>query len=287
MNANNDLKKLRDWLADYALYREMRGPVDAMEEEPGQGREYDFSGEPSPAAGQIRLWPSADPGEDPLYGLLLPSGYGIWRVVPFSPLAFPAVPEEYRLFDEPPVRVMEGWNRRRLASAAARQSWRVETLDDAECFRLQSWLLSVEAGGSSSPNPGDRTGPPIHHPLDPRHDYLDLETARVDGCLGEPGAGVERGTVSDRQWAAEPAAAYGIRIWRHDPSGVRVRADASGIEVEAPADWNDARLFGGGGVELRWSGKRIPYPGANQVEWTRMESASETVDLRPAGGSDR
>ena len=199
-----DKDKLADWFQDYALWEALKLPEEeAMADLPV---EEGFAGEPAPADGQIRLWPGAG---SPLYGCVLSEGYHQWRMIPFSMLCVPAVPQELKLRTEGPAQVLEGWNVRRIPGRSARQSWKVDALTEPERFEVESWLLTVEAGGEPPPMLLDRTGPPLRHPMDPRQDYLLSEGSRVDGILGEPEA-VYGGETDSLSHAAEnPEEDYG------------------------------------------------------------------------------
>jgi hypothetical protein len=200
-----DKDKLAEWFQEYALWEALRLPEDNAAMADGSGEE-DFAREPAPADRQIRLWAGAD---QPLYGCVLGGGYDQWRVVPFSALCVPAVPQEMRLRTEGPAQVLEGWNVRRIPGRLARKSWKVDDLRESERFEVESWLLTVEAGGDPPPMLRDRTGPPLRHPMDPRQDYLLSEGSRVDGVLGEPEAVYGEGTGSLPKAAENPEEDYG------------------------------------------------------------------------------
>ena len=97
-------------------------------------------------------------------------------VVPFSRFATPALPGELALeTDIPALRVVCAWNRCRVCTTVLQASWHITTLPAdafAECRELS-------AAANGTPTPArllDRVGPPLTHPLDPRHRYIDGET---------------------------------------------------------------------------------------------------------------
>ncbi len=204
MTLNVEQSKLKIWMEDYALQKQMEIQIAG---ENGEGEAPDFSLEPAPAEGQIRLWPAVEMDFPPMYGLLMRAGYGCWRVFPFSELATPATPGEMAVREDPPVRVLQGWNARELPQAKVSQSWWVDDVPEKMLFQVNLWWLCLEAGSELSGNLCALCGPPLRHPLDPRHEYLDKEAQRADICLGEAPAIYK--TEGDLKKAAEPEGAYG------------------------------------------------------------------------------
>lgn len=172
-------------MEEYVLDRRM-----GVESFPGSGveEEVDFSSEPPPEDYQIRLWAPLEEGTSPLYGLLLSSGYDAWQVLPFSPYAFPAVPEELRVREDPPARVVQGWNARGVDTRSASASWKVADLPEDCRFLFQRWCLMIQAEEEVKETFADDVGPELRHPLDPRLEYLEVERTRVDLTLGEASA---------------------------------------------------------------------------------------------------
>jgi len=201
MTQNDEQVKLQMWMEDYALYQLLQSEKLSKSEActpPG------FSQEPSPAERQIRLWPAKNMEWPPLYGVILSAGYTRWRVFPFSELAHPGVPQELKVCEEPPLRVLQGWNTREMSTRVAAQSWFVGVLPEEKWFEVNRWWLALSAG---SPLAGPNTGPELRHPRDPRHDYMEQEVCRIDACLGEERA--EYGVKEKLKKAAEPESEYG------------------------------------------------------------------------------
>ncbi|MGA0333771.1 MAG: hypothetical protein ACO3N7_08075 [Kiritimatiellia bacterium] len=192
--------KLQRWLEEYALDRVLQTGLSGKLEASCP----DFSQEPAPAEGQIRLWPAREREMSPCYGVLFSAGYSKWRVFPFSEFSMPATPEEWKLRDGGPARVLQGWNVRVIDQAAARQSWCVDCISDAEMFGVNRWWLEISAGELRC---GEQQGPPLRHPLDPRYEYLDAEGFRVDACIGEARPGYP--AAPELKKAAEPPESYG------------------------------------------------------------------------------
>lgn len=186
MNIDSQRNHLRRWLREYAVWRELEavppGP-DAPANPPGQG-DVDFSREPAPAWGQIRLWPAKNAFDPPFYALLNTQHYGGWDVLPVSPFSTAALPEELQVMEAPPLQVLQGWNLRRISAGQACHSWYAGQLPETERFRLSLFCAWI-GSGEAVPLPLEgRVGPPRVHPLDPRHDYLEAEYVRADRALG-------------------------------------------------------------------------------------------------------
>lgn len=177
MNPTREQEMLAEWLREWSLDQALREEEVAETVLPVEP----ITGEPQPAAGQIRLWPARDAEDEPFYGLLIPAGYGSWDLLPFSPFATPATPEEWRFRNTMPLRVAQAWNRRRIPRAVAETSWCAETLSDLEFQRVLRVLTRLDSGEAGDAD----CGPPLRHPLDPRRDYLEEETGRVTRALGE------------------------------------------------------------------------------------------------------
>lgn len=102
-------------------------------------------------------------------------------VAPFGQFAQPAFDGELAtgLKDES-LAVLCLWNCTRVPLTALRRSWWLmdafdDLLTDADAFQA--------ARNKREPVPAtltDRLGPPIIHPLDPRHDYLDVEAGLLE-----------------------------------------------------------------------------------------------------------
>ena len=193
----SDILKLKRWMEEYVLDQRMGEEKLCEFEKVG---DVDFSGEPEAEENQIRLWPAVREGDQPLYGLIRPDGYDRWRVFPFSPYAFPAMPDELLIREDPPVQVIQGWNTRSVPSGQVEKSWRVADLPVEKAFLLERWWVMVQSGTLPSERFGEDIGPELRHPLDPRFEYMDFERERVDQVLGE--ATVEYGT-GGMQMAAE------------------------------------------------------------------------------------
>jgi hypothetical protein len=74
-----------------------------------------------------------------------------------------------------PLRVLCAWNARRMTPAQLADSWYVDDLSDEELGEAAALLQHLRFG-QPVPDPlRGRTGPPLRHPADPRHEYLEEE----------------------------------------------------------------------------------------------------------------
>lgn len=206
MSINESRTKLQAWLKEAAVWKQLNPEMDD-ESVPWLEGSVDFSTQPVPESGQIRLWTSASPADGPFYGLLVAPAYGSWGVLPVSPFSSPATPEELQVMAEPPVQVVQGWNLRRIPAARAKASWCAGRLPEAEGFLVDLFLAWCGSGDPVPPALAGRVGPPLVHPLDPRHAYCDDECLRAGHSLGRDSVpGVEEGFPLAR--AAEPDPEY-------------------------------------------------------------------------------
>ena len=171
------LQWMREWSVDLAL-REESGDVSA------ESRPVPSAVDPAPAPGQVRLlFPLAGGSQFRLcyLGVLREVRVGRFLVAPFGRFSVPATPGEWRSpRAEPPLRVLCLWNARVMSGVKLSQSWLIDSLTDKEIADACDVYESFKGRG---PVPADRsvmTGPPLCHPLDPRHDYMDEERAWMD-----------------------------------------------------------------------------------------------------------
>ena len=108
----------------------------------------------------------------PIYVVLLSAKLdGSWLCAPFSRFSTPAMDGEYatgRTFD--PLKVVCAWNANHLSRAVLERGWLVERLGVPDLR-----ILADFAAGRRTELPSARRGPPIVHPLDPRHEYIEEE----------------------------------------------------------------------------------------------------------------
>jgi hypothetical protein len=214
-----DLESLRLWLAEWEADQALR--PEREDREPAAypaARGSTGVAPPGDAAdaavvvGQVRLFrPFCDAtAARPRYFAVIQSDENGGHVIcPFSPFAVPAVPGEFATGRVAlPLRVLCPWNAVALPDSKVLWSWVVDGLSDRE---LRVARAARECDGralASGRLEGFLAGPPLVHPLDPRHDYLAEERAWVSVLrdLARGMGGVWRGR--DLPLAAEPPGEY-------------------------------------------------------------------------------
>jgi hypothetical protein len=103
--------------------------------------------------------------------------------MPFGRFTHPAVPGEWRTdYDALHLRVLCAWNCAVLDAEILARSWVVETLDEQELQSITALAKTLQSDIQSL-SVSDRVGPPLVHPLDPRHDYLAEEREWLRGVM--------------------------------------------------------------------------------------------------------
>ncbi|MBU1693648.1 MAG: hypothetical protein KJ726_06500 [Verrucomicrobia bacterium] len=174
------LQWMREWTVDLALREE----PEALSAE---DRAVPEAEPPGLAPGQVRLlFPLSGGSRSRLcyLAVLQEVRPGYFLAAPFGRFSTPATPGEWRSpRTEPPLRIVCLWNARVMPGALLSQSWLVDELTDGE----QAHARSVyEACKGRRPVPAELAavvGPPLCHPLDPRHDYMDEERAWMDAVI--------------------------------------------------------------------------------------------------------
>ncbi len=170
---------LAEWLAEWRLERELPPPP---VEEPSGVAAAPRDGQDAPdltvgdglQRGDIVLLPPVGEvaSSRPVYvALLRESAPGAWLCAPFSRFSTPATEGEYatgRAFD--PLKVVCAWNTAPVPAPTLARGWRTGRLSEAEVEVLDGF-----ASGARAELPPSRRGPPLVHPLDPRHDYIEEE----------------------------------------------------------------------------------------------------------------
>lgn len=163
------------------------------------------------AAGDIVLLPpdaEATRGRPMYVALVRSERPGLWLAVPFGRFAEPALPGEWATGRRAPtLRVLCLWNHGLLEEARLRHGWRVGRLTGRERCAADR-LLALRPGEAPPFRLASRIGPPLAHPLDPRHDYVEEERVlwlprRAGLHLAERSARYELDGVSTLPMAAE------------------------------------------------------------------------------------
>ncbi len=183
MDAQEQREKLAAWLAEWRLDKELPPPEKTTGAVPPEADGDALSVTPDLTvaasnvplkAGDIVLLPPVGEitSSRPVYVVLLQaSGPDKWTCAPFSRFSTPATEGEFatgRNFD--PLKVVCAWNAGQLDGAVLERGWLVEHLTAADVK-----ILADFAAGHRAELPPARRGPPLVHPLDPRHEYLEEE----------------------------------------------------------------------------------------------------------------
>ncbi len=182
-------KKLAAWLAEWELEGVLAEPStpksDARVHVAGRaGFSQAMYDRDKLAEGDIRLLrpsPSTEPPEYPLYVAVLPSerqDYLWW--VPFGRFATPALTSEWRTgMKHVALQVLCFWNAQEVEKGRAPPSWRVRRLTERQLEDILTIHNSLENGAALPDRLQKGMGPPLVHPLDPRHEYQAEDRERI------------------------------------------------------------------------------------------------------------
>ena len=218
MTLSEQRKMLAEWLAEWRLERELPPPPP---EEAAAAANAHEDGHDAPdlsvgadiRRGDIILLPPVGEvaSSRPVYvAVLRRSAPDAWLCAPFSRFSTPATEGEYatgRSFD--PLKVVCAWNAAPVPASTLAGGWRTGSLAAADVEVLDEF-----ASGARNELPPSRRGPPLLHPLDPRHEYLEEEKALWfeiggQGEVEDPFVFEVRETPS--AWAAEGPSGEGGR----------------------------------------------------------------------------
>ena len=138
--------------------------------------------------GQIRLLrPTAGAArERPVYVAVLADGYADdLLIAPYGRFSEPALPGELLTGrDVACLRVLCLWNGRWVARSQAEDSWLVDNMAETELQDALDVWKTIDSGDGLPPDLKKRTGAPVQHPADPRHDYRAEEASAMDSLGG-------------------------------------------------------------------------------------------------------
>ncbi len=205
--------RLSAWLHEWSIHETLSH--EATDDFPAFNSGLADADDTLPCPGHIRLMHPATAGlahPRPIYFTILSIHPDSATIVPFGPLATPAVPGEWSTGLEPPcLRVLSLWNHARVHPRALRHSWPARELDE-QTLAVAATLLDCVLTDSPPPPQHEPTcGPPLIHPLDPRHEYLDRERMLMETVCREsalPSGFYQRDTQNLRL-AAEDRETYG------------------------------------------------------------------------------
>lgn len=210
MTVSEQREMLAAWLAEWRLEKDLPPPPQEDETPSGDGQtEFGQSNSDKTVAatgavlraGDIVLLPPDGETSSvrPVYVTLLDARpNGSWLCAPFSRFSTPASEDEYatgRNFD--PLKVVCAWNANYLPQDVLARGWVVERLGAPDLKILADFALKRRAE-----LPPARRGPPIVHPLDPRHEYIEEER-----CLWIDFQSTESDTPQDWE-VREPPVGY-------------------------------------------------------------------------------
>ena len=188
------LRWLRDWQLDQALHSGPNGsPRQTLEDDlppPGETAadavvEPDAT-TPDPSPGQVRLLSPEIPAgrEAPLYFLVVgrseaePESY---IIAPFSRFSEPATDEELLVKGlAPGLGAVQIWNTAVLPGRIVSRSWLSGEVSREELRNALAVYRHAIAGEELPMSVQTQVGPPLLHPDDPRHEYVEQEAERTD-----------------------------------------------------------------------------------------------------------
>ena len=190
-------------------------------------------------------------------------------IIPFGPLSEPAHEGELRTRrDECGLRVLCLWNARWAPAAALESGWLIDRLPSDGLAEVAAARRAAEEGIPLTEPLGERVGPPLVHPLDPRHEYLarladDMDELASDLRASAFAAGAPW-TLCDR--AGQPELA--IAADRREPFGkarrYRVGDTGAWLESAGEADPGSQQMrvvAPGGRPTLALDGSVLRIPG--------------------------
>lgn len=189
-------RQLSAWLHEWNLEQRLRR-VDMGAHEPAPEsaltsaplRAYPRRGEFTP--GRILLMPprsSISPAR-PLFILLLAElKSGVCLIAPFSRFSAPALPGEWRTGHKAaPLRVLCLWNARGVLRSVLETAWPAARMSAVKTRRALAIWRCIWQEDAAPGAPSRNTGPPLRHPLDPRHEYIAEELELLDAAIAMPG----------------------------------------------------------------------------------------------------
>ena len=184
MKTAHDARRLAAWLDEWQLEQRLQAADSSAPAGPAARAPIRYPA-PRPgaavSAGQIRLLPPATPATAgrPVYvAVFAPAGLDRWQVVPFGRFATPGLPGEFLTRRRtPPLRVLCAWNAGVVGAGLLQASYPAGRLTAAERHAAEALLAAAGATRTLPASVASRTGPPLVHPLDPRHRYMEEERA--------------------------------------------------------------------------------------------------------------
>jgi len=171
---------LREWQIDCLIRPRTTQPVDRAiltGTTTGTSACCDFL----PTTGQIILLPPSPvtrAAERPIYVLVLKKVHDAFLVAPFSRFATPAIRGEWKAgLRAKPLRVLCVWNTQLVSSRALSTGWPSTVTKLQTVERALEVHRHIHDGNPLAYVTERELGPPLQHPLDPRHAYQEEESS--------------------------------------------------------------------------------------------------------------
>lgn len=217
-------RQLSAWLHEWNLEQSLRrmdiaehGVLTKGEALTPSAREYPRKGDIAP--GRILLLaPRNDRVIDrPIYVLLLAKMQnGIYLIAPFSRFSVPALPGEWLTgLKAAPLRVLCLWNTRGVLRSLLEAGWPATRMSALKIKQAFAVCHDIWQNQNPAYEPGRNVGPPLRHPLDPRHEYIAEEQDILDAATA-----MSEKTVGHAQTNAHEPALYD---WK--PYALRLAAE--------------------------------------------------------------
>lgn len=182
-----DVAKLSAWVSDWNLRLELEEAENnedvfsEFQEISASRLPYDADIEP----GDIRLLdPSCCPSDElALIGVLAEwpteEGESHYVIAFFSAMATPAMRSEWQTARGIPLATLSLWNSRIVSRVFLEKSWKISVFEESDRQKALAVYKSWALGKSLPNNLMNEVGPPLLHPEDPRHAYVERENHRA------------------------------------------------------------------------------------------------------------
>jgi len=112
---------------------------------------------------------------------------GHYLVAPYGRFAEPAIPGELETRrHEPSLQVLCVWQAQAMQAEELARAWFAGELEDGESREALAIHAFIDRGTPIPDGLRDRIGPPLVHPADPRHEYLDEQEPWAGSRLAVP-----------------------------------------------------------------------------------------------------
>lgn len=218
-------RRLQRWLHEWHIERALRDEDEIGLQAPtspvppaGRLGPSTAISEKHPRPGQIRLLFPETPALRcrPRYVVILHAlKSSNFLIAPFGVFSEPAVPGEWKTSRaQAHLATLCLWNTRKVPASLISRSWSVDNLTPKELAAARTIHHASTTRRAIPARFRDAVGPPLRHPLDPRHEYLDEERTWMDQFLSvvpEQGANQPLWSLRKREHQLPLAAESGTR----------------------------------------------------------------------------